>query len=287
LAWRNSIERRFEHLWEQRISKAVWYSATATGALIVVGELAFMLADYRILGRPLALRIAFAGFGLASILAMYVFRIVKGRESELRFSQAVLAGQVLLTFPVIWLTQAAYRALGQTWTSLYGFQAILILVATLRFGKRIWINFGVMAAFLLEALALLFQMEPSQVRFLIDSGYFWSFLLAALVSVVVLVARTRFEAGMRRLIYLEVRAAVLEKVARTFLAVSDRGNSPLQTLEIGLQLLKRKGTESELSAPLLHALGKLEELHQLFRVAEEDVVWALDEPDLQATRLAK
>jgi hypothetical protein len=65
-----------------------------------------------------------------------------------------------------------------------------------------------------------------------------------------------------------------EKTARMLLTLRDRANSPLQTLEIGLALLKRQQPESAISDALLSALKKLIDLHQIFHAGEAEIDWS-------------
>jgi hypothetical protein len=61
--------------------------------------------------------------------------------------------------------------------------------------------------------------------------------------------------------------------ARVFLSVRDRANSPLQTLEIGLALLKREQPKSARSDALLSALKKLVDLHEVFKHGGDETDW--------------
>jgi hypothetical protein len=65
--------------------------------------------------------------------------------------------------------------------------------------------------------------------------------------------------------------------ARLFLNVRDRANSPLQTLEIGLALLKRGQPKSTLLDALLGALKKLVGLHEIFKARNAEIDWSQTE----------
>ena len=62
--------------------------------------------------------------------------------------------------------------------------------------------------------------------------------------------------------------------ARVFLSVRDRANSPLQTLGIGLALLKRQQPESAISDALLQAFKKLADLHEIFNSEKAKIDWS-------------
>src|SRR4029453_13654723 len=116
----------------------------------------------------------------------------------------------------------------------------------------------------IEAAAFWWRFHLGSEPLLAQSGYIWNVLLTGLCAASVLIARYQYDRTLRRFIELEARVATSEMTARLLLTVKDRANSPLQTLEIGLALLKRQQPESAIADALLIALKKLVDLHEIF-----------------------
>jgi len=155
-----------------------------------------------------------------------------------------------------------------------------LTIAGYRYGNGVRLNALLLAAITIEAAVFWWHFHLGSERLLAQSGYIWSVLLTGFCAATLLVARYLYERTVRRLIELEARAATAEMTAGVFLSVRDRANSPLQTLAIGLALLKRRQPESAISDALLSALKKLVDLNEILNAGMAEIDWS------EATRLA-
>ena len=144
----------------------------------------------------------------------------------------------LAVFPYIWVSQAAFANSQNPWIPFYGFQIAALAIAGFRYGNGVRLNAFLLAAITIEAAVFWWRFHLGSEQLLAQSGYIWSVLLTGFCAATLLVARYLYERTLRKLIELEARAATAEMIARVFLSVSDRANSPLQTLEIGLGALE-------------------------------------------------
>jgi hypothetical protein len=262
--------RQFQQLWNKRLRLEIWYSCVVASALMAVAQLASLEVDRHILGRPFfVLRLPYLFVALACLIVLLSQREKLG----FRAIQLMMVALTLSAFPYIWVSQAAFANSQNPWIPFYGFQITALAVAMFRYGNGVRFNVFLLAALTIEAAAFWWRFHLGSEPLLAQSGYIWNVLLTGLCAATLLIARYQYDRTLRRFIELEGRAATAEMTARLFLTVKDRANSPLQTLGIGLALLKRQQPESALSEALLSALKKLIDLHEIFNAGKAEIDW--------------
>jgi hypothetical protein len=268
--------RQFPRLWNKRLRLEIWYSAVITTALIAVAQLFSLEVDRHILGSPfLVLRLPYLFVALSCLIVLWHQRETLG----IRAIQLTLVALTLALLPYIWVSQAAFANSQKPWIPFYGFQMLALLGAMLRYGDGVRLNVFLLGAITIEAAAFWWRFHFGSEPLLAQSGYKWNLLLTGLCAATLLMARYQVERTLRRLMELEARAATAEMTARVFLMVGDRANSPLQTLEIGLALLRRQ-KDNAISDALMGALKKLIDLHEIFEAGKAEIDWS------QAEKLA-
>jgi hypothetical protein len=263
--------RQFQQLWNKRLRLEIWYSCVVASALMAVAQLATFEVDRHILGRPFfVLRLPYLFVALACLIVLLRQRQKLGFQAI----QLTMVALTLSAFPYIWVSQAAFANSQNPWIPFYGFQITALAVAMFRYGNGVRFNVFLLTSLTIEAAAFWWRFHLGSELLLARSGYIWNVLLTGLCAATLLIARYQYERTLRRFIELEARAATAEMTARVFLTVRDRANSPLQTLEIGLALLKRQQPESALSDALLSALKKLVDLHEIFNARKAEIDWS-------------
>lgn len=261
---------QFQELWNKRLRLETWYSCLVVSALMGVSQLAGLEVDRLILGRPFfVLRLPYLFVALACLI------VLLHQRDKLSFQtiQITIVALTLALFPYIWVSQAAYANSHHPWIPFYGFQMAALVVTGFRYGNGVRLNVLLLAAITIEAAVFWWRFDLGSDRLLAQSGYVWNVLLTGFCAATLLVARHLYERTLRRFIELEARAATAEMAARVFLSVRDRANSPLQTLEIGLALLKRRQPESAISDALLKAFKKLVALNGIFNAEKAEIDW--------------
>ena len=263
--------RQFQQLWNERVRLEMWNSCVVTLVLMAVAQLVALEIDRHILGRPFfVLRLPYLFVALVCLIALLHQR----EKLSVQAIRLTLVALTLAVFPYIWVSQAAFANSQNPWIPFYGFQITALVVATLRYGNGVRFNVFLLAALTIEAAASWWRFNFASNGLLAQTGYIWNVLLTGLCAATLLIARYQYERTLRRLVELEARAATAEMTARVFLTVRDRANSPLQTLEIGLALLKRRQPESAILDPLLGALKKLVDPHEIFKARKAEIDWS-------------
>ncbi len=262
---------QFQQLWNKRLRLEIWYSSVTISVLIFMSQLTALEADHHILGRPFfVLRLPYL---FAAAFCLIVLMLQREKLS-VRAIQRITVALTLAAFPFIWISHSAYANSQSQWVPFYGFQIAALAVATLRYGNGVRHNVFLLTAIMIEAAAFWLRFHLGSDRLLAQSGYIWNILLTGLCATILLIARYQYERTVRKLVELEALAATTKMTASVFLTVRDRANSPLQTLEIGLALLKLQQPENPLSAALSGALKKLEDLHAIFKARRAQIDWS-------------
>jgi hypothetical protein len=131
-----------------------------------------------------------------------------------------------------------------------------------------WLGYG---AILLigAAAAIQYYWLGSEMRSWIPDTEPWITLFLVPVSSTLLYLRVRGREMERAAVHAASQAAMVTERNRTFLAIRDLSNSPLQTLLFGVEALKR--THPELEAQTDRMLGAIHKLQSLHAILDERV----------------
>jgi hypothetical protein len=174
----------------------------------------------------------------------------------------------LVTF---WFADQRLETIGHPWVPFLRHKLAAFVIALLAPGEVL--VGGVMIV--LIAAATVAEYYVGELRF---SQYMpreepWFTVIICFVALVLLVHRVHRFGVERQLIRAQSDAARVRQVARLSLAVRDLANTPLQTLEIGIALLRRGVNTPELEERMARALDRLRELNRVMSGYEGDTTW--------------
>ena len=182
----------------------------------------------------------------------------------------------LLVTPLLligWFNQIAMATANIPWKPFVGYTPIFFSLAVLYSGSFI-LNFCLILAFAIEILVLWFYLKPFYGSNFLASGEPNSILVFAFVSLCLLAFRYQDEQTYLRLLHQKVRSELIENLARTFLTLRDRANSPLQSLYLLVEILKRKRTVDDDMIHILEtSITKLNALNKKLIRYESHVPW--------------
>jgi hypothetical protein len=114
-----------------------------------------------------------------------------------------------------------------------------------------------------------------------------SIILVALLSLALLIFRSRSIGLRTRLIQAEAEAVSLQKLARVAMGIRDLTNTPLQTLTVGLETMKMQSDRPEQTERLLRAVRKINELNRLLEPHTARIHWKADDASFDARTLLR
>ncbi len=141
-----------------------------------------------------------------------------------------------------------------------GASLVLILFGVLVPGP-VWINAILIAAMVTEVMVLWYGYHVGEISKFVDPNQPVTTLLHASVAYVLLVFRWRYEQALQNEADAKARARALEENAEVFLALKDRANTPLQTLEFSVALLERENPETRHLNEIRNSVRRLGEIN--------------------------
>lgn len=258
---------------ELDVRKMEWISALAFSSLVLVSVAIFIPVEVRAgLSTPALFRARVAQLctAFAGVLLLLIFR----KRSTRGLTVAVFLAVFLPFYPISAMNHFASVRLHTPWAPFPGYKGLFLGLSVLVPGP-FWINVALMAGIALEAVGLWFGMDVSVRSGLVTGGEPWLTLIYGLVSSVLLVIRYYFQKTVRELALSQAKEEILEKLSRVFLSVRDLTNTPLQSLGIASELLRRNHPAAQpINERIESSILRLARLNRIFRCFDERVSWA-------------
>ncbi len=254
----NGLERRTERELGSLQRRDAYRASLVIASLVLVAELAFTAIDLSWSAPALlvSLRLAHAFLALGLLIALVLLR----KQFRWGHGDLVLVIVGLPFLPIFWIAELAVAALGEPWAPFVGAKLTAVGLAMLT-PARLWLGALFVALYVGEALAIWTVEEFARHAALLATGEPWVTVSFGVLALVMLGYRARTRRTEQEFIRTRVQAESLEALARIFLAVRDRANTPLQTLEVGVALLeKRHPDAAPIAARMERALSRLRSL---------------------------
>lgn len=256
---------------EEELRARTWRGTGLGCALVALTELAYVFIDYEVFQGALlpVLR------ALHALWALALLGVLLTRRERLgaRGLEACFAGAVLPFLPLFALAEYAMAGSGLVWVPMTGHRLVMLVLGVLA-PTGVWLGGGLIASFALEAVVLWYALGLGHHPGVRSPWEPWVTLIYGGVGLAVLAYRVRTFHIELELREARAQADALERMARLFLAVRDATNTPLQTLELGLALLRKRHPEVAASlAPMERSVERLRALAQRMGIADPLLVW--------------
>jgi hypothetical protein len=206
--------------------------------------------------------------------------LIVRRPMTVRFAAGAFVVVNLMIFAELWITANHFAANGLPWTPFLA-NKVGALAAAL-WAPEIWSGIIVIAGFTGTAVAQYLSFPPS-VQQLIPLGEPWTTLAFGGFAGAFLYFQLRGRAVEVEVLRARLEAASLERLAQTLLAIQDLANTPLQTIELTVAVLRQQRPEL---TPALDRLDRAaERLHELNRILaghESAVNWSRKDESFDA-----
>jgi hypothetical protein len=257
---------------EQR-ARAWWASLFATG-LTLLGETAYIFIDWQVFPGELLLPTLRALHVLlaAGLLALL---LVRRSDASSRLCAGVFTAVALPYLGIFAVAEVAMASSAKVWLPLTGHRLLMLGIgllapAGLRLGSALVGSFALEAVVLWYGLGLHHRLEMPWEP--------WVTLVWAGAAVGMVAFRVRTQRIERRLLLASAEAENLERVARLLLVLRDAANTPLQSLELAVTLLRQRAPENAaLLNSMERALSQLRTLTQRMAIADPLLRWDAQE----------
>jgi hypothetical protein len=254
---------------QQAKEKGALRTAVFFFVVVVVAQV-MVIADestfrYR-LGRNhlLALRLSYIAF---SIVVLALVLLCGNRLSD-RVMRTVPLLFVAPAFALTWVAHVAYSRARIDYSAFLGYK-LAFLVLSLAPGPGVLSNALMILAFLTEAVVLWYFGGVSESQQGALSAEPWVTVLFACAAILILVFQNAYRRMNRQLGEMTVRENVIKNLSGLSLAVRDKINSPLQTLEICFEVLPK----NEVTTAGRRSLDTIEESIRPLREFDRLIDW--------------
>jgi hypothetical protein len=183
----------------------------------------------------------------------------------------------------LWITSGAYAAAPGAWipfqANKLGALAAGVLAPDLATGLIAIAGFAGMAMVRYETFSAAEQQR-------LPIGEPWVIVIYAIFAIAMLAYRLHSVALARRMLHIRTESIATQRMAKTFLAMRDFRNTPLQTIELAIGIARSRCPDLE---PVLdrvdRALDRLYRLNHAFSVYESQIAWTEDDVSPDSTFL--
>jgi hypothetical protein len=218
-------------------------------------------------GRPMWPALAASAVGLV-MLVLLASRWGRHSLALARVSFVLNAAAIIFA---LWLTAVPDIASGRVATPFQAHKLAILVVALL--APDVTVGLLCIAGYAGTAIGRYALFDPAM-RERVSAGEPWVLVAYTLVGATLLVYRLRGFAMELRMHRAQAEAAALDDLARTLLIMRDLANTPLQTIELNLALMRRRAPQVE---PMLgridRALDRLRELNEILTRHEARLGW--------------
>jgi hypothetical protein len=250
-----------------------WRGTAYGTGLVTLAEVAYAFIDYRVFSGALLLPVLRVGHVLWALVTLGVLLARRQRVSS-RLIALCFAGTLMPFLLIFALAEHAMAFTGHVWVPMTGHRLVMLAIGVLA-PTSLWLGGGLIATFALEAVVLWYALGLGTHAGVRSPWEPWvtAFVYGG-VAVGMLAFRVRSDNIERKLRQVRTEAEALERLARLFLAVRDATNTPLQTLELSIAVLKRRSPESASTTDTMErAVQKLRSLTQRLGSADPLLVW--------------
>lgn len=259
-----------EELQHER-DEIAWRSVLVGAAAVVTGQLAFLFVGLHLFGPTPVTWLRVAHMALA--LTVFAFFAVRRRRTVTPHTVVGFYLLVLPMFPLFWAAEVELEAAGVPWTPFVGHKLVMMGLAVLMPGRVIHPTL-LLAGFGALVVAQYVTFDLARQPVVVVAGEPWITLIFGGIAGLMLAFRAHQRALAHRYARWRAEAEALRATARFLIAVRDKTNTPLQTLEIDAAILERRHPESaEAIGRMRKALTELRELSRLLSRYDRVARW--------------
>jgi hypothetical protein len=257
----------------QPILKNSWNSVLVMCFLVCMGQLLTLLASDQLSdARTLNIfRVTHIAIAIGVMILLLLFR--NSPRWTIRVSTVLFT---VLNIPFAITTWEYHRVLQDSqdfWIPLAGFRLYYLVLGILNSGSY-FVNFVLMNIFAIESLAIWYGMDLAHSPKVILGQEPWVSLVYFFVASALLFFRARDEKLIQKLSTETANIEAMKQVARIFLSLRDRANTPIQTLKISAELLKRRYPDAKsLSETIDASARRLTEMNRYLGDVESAIPW--------------
>jgi hypothetical protein len=257
-----------------------WHLLVLGSLLIILSHIIFLYNNGNFAGSDTAYWARVTHIFLAVLIL--IFTLIKKEKCASKTCTILFVCLYLPFYYMQWLLHRDLAISGLVWVPIASFRLHFFALALLVPGSYL-INFILMSGFALEAALVWFYFDIPHLSNAVTQGEPVYSLLFFVISLSFLAFRYRDEKIIKKLYLKQARLEVFENLARVFLSIRDKSNTPIQTLGVSVELLKKKNASDQEAIIIMeNAVKKLTLLSEVLKkteskISNKDIVLMSDE----------
>ena len=249
--------------------RSSWLSVVL-GAVFTIGvQATYLLAFRGVLDVSKAIRLAMLGLGVVVL----TISIARRRRWNTKLASLLFVSNAAAYYVVAWIWHANAARSGEPWVPFEAYKAYFIALAVL-IPVSYWINVLLMAGFVIEAIIIWTVLDLPHSETAVIQHEPWATLVFIAMAAALLGFRVSHDRVARDLERARSRAEMLEQVARVFLSIRDKANTPLQTLRVTAAIVRERHPESvALADTVSRSTDRIAETSALLSRFDAKVTW--------------
>jgi len=249
-------------------SQYSWRGALVACGLNAIGlPMDLLLMARHVPGMPAWPSLASGATGAMLAILLLIYR----RRPTIRLSMTVFMVNNAVIMVALWITSGAYAAAPGPWIP---FQANKIgALAAAVLSPDLISGIVVIGGFVGMVILRYFTLPLAQ-QHRLPMGEPWVIFIYAVFAFAMLAYRVHSVALSRRMLRVRTESIATQRLARTFLALRDFTNTPLQTIELAAKIVRKRCPEMTPTLDRIdRSIDRLYRLNHAFSVYESQIEW--------------
>jgi len=245
-----------------------WFGATVAALFTAVG----MLIEVAIVRKIPGVSAKPAEVSAFVALLLLIFLFIRRTTPSVRSASVVYLVNCVSVITVLLLTNLQFAVLEPNWVPFEATKLGCLIAAMVAPG--FWVGLVSILAYFFSAFLQFEIFFPPEIRSQVADAEPWPLLAFALAGVLALVYRFRRAQLEQEIAYVEAQSFAIKRLANAFLNIRDLMNTPLQVIELSIDLLRKSNHGNK---PVIdridHSMQMLREINSVLVQHEKEIEW--------------
>jgi hypothetical protein len=245
-----------------------WFGATVAALFTAVG----MLLEVAIVRKIPLISAKPAEVSAFVALLLLIFLFIRRKTPSVRWASVVYLVNTASVITVLVLTNLQFAVSEPNWVPFEATKLGCLIAAMVAPG--FWVGLVSILAYFFSAFLQFEIFFPPEIRSQVADAEPWPLLAFALAGVLALVYRFRRAQLEQEIAYVEAQSFAIKRLANAFLNIRDLMNTPLQVIELSIDLLRKSNHGNK---PVIdridHSMQMLREINSVLVQHEKEIEW--------------
>jgi hypothetical protein len=245
-----------------------WLAATVAALFTAIGmllEIAIVKSAPGVSAKP-------AGIGAFVALLLLLVLFLRRKTPSVRWASVVYLINTACVTTVLLLTNLQFALSERNWVPFQAMKLGCLIAAMVAPG--FWVGLISILAYFFSALLQFEIFFPLEIKVQAADAEPWPLLAFALAAVFALVYRFRRVELEQEIARIQAQSFGIKQLANAFLNIRDLMNTPLQVIELSIELLRKSNdADNQVIDRIEHSMQRLREINSVLVQHEKQIEW--------------